>query len=82
MSIDTNSRIMSSYDDNQKIRLSLFEDKANTDFHAFTRGYFHLLRENLQEVTGMDQRDSPSQSYYTYTQDHDRRKPNWKPSCG
>jgi hypothetical protein len=57
-------------------RLKLSPD---ADFQAFMRGYLQLLRENLKQVTAIDQRGNPRNNYYTCGQDHDRRDPNWKP---
>jgi hypothetical protein len=51
----------------------------DADFQDFIRGYLQVLRENLKQVTAIDQRGKPRHSYYTCGQDHDRRNPNWKP---
>jgi len=51
----------------------------DADFQEFMRGYLQFLRENLQQVTAIDQRGNPRHSYYTCGQDHDQRNPHWKP---
>jgi hypothetical protein len=52
---------------------------ADANFQEFIRGYLQLLRENLKQVTVIDQRGNPRKNYYTCGQDHDKRNPSWKP---
>jgi hypothetical protein len=52
---------------------------GDANFQEFMRGYLQLLRENLKQVTVMDQRGKPRHCYYTCGQDHDRRNLEWKP---